>query len=74
MSFGEWVQRRRVHALVLTIPVCTAASIMGAVIFQVFPRSTLWSRRFFLDTIVWGVCLGVVLAFALRPLRFLRKE
>jgi hypothetical protein len=76
MSFGEWVQKRRVHALVLTIPVCTVAFMVGAVIFRIFPLTwtALWSMKFLLNAIFWGVCLGVVSAFSIRPLGFLKKE
>ena len=76
MSFGEWVQRRRIHAVVLTIPICTLAFMVGAVIFQIFPftRSALWSRKFLLEAIFWGVCMGVVSAFMLRPHHWLKRE
>ena len=76
MSFGEWLQRRRVHTLVLTIPICTVTYVVGAVIFQIFPftRSALWSRKFLLEAIFIGVGMGVVSAFWLRPLHWLKKE
>ena len=76
MSFGEWVQQRRVHALVLTIPVCTVAFVVGALIFRILPFTwtALGSKRFLLSAIFWGVCLGIVIAFSIRPLGFLKKE
>ena len=76
VSFGEWLQRRRIHVLVLTIPICTVTYMVGAVIFQIFPftRSALWSRRFLLETIFFGVCMGVFAAFLIRPPHWLKKE
>ena len=76
MSFGDWLQQRRVHALVLTIPICTVAYAVGAVIFRIFPltQSALLSKRFLVSAIFWGVCMGVILAFTLRPPHWLKND
>lgn len=75
MAFVHWLQRRRLHALVVTVPFWTITYVVGAVLFHVFPfgAEVLWSRHFFAGALLWGFLMGTAFAFLPWPQGWKRR-
>jgi hypothetical protein len=67
MSFGDWLQMRRVHRMVITVPICTIGCYGVSAVSHMFRLAgeSLFSVQFLAAALFWGVFVGAAFAFTL---------